>query len=226
MLPLRIIHFFLLSATFVAAAAALFLTAVLVYAAEPTTFTWRELQNGATIANETSSNAVSAEACVPIILDKAPVGIASVADYATEAVIAINSYDYLNWDEAIPVALNRYFTPGAANQYYGQFRRSRLLGTIRSSYYTVSAINIRPAMVIATSDIDGLRTWTVQVPVTLRYQQGVTTRDGGETVHSQNEVFTVIVYEQRPNRRNFRGVAINDISNQTVRVADDLDRLE
>lgn len=223
MAALRVIHFLLLSATLVAAAAAMFLTLVLVYAAEPNTFDWHELAADAPI---TDTQAASTLACEPIMLEQAPIGIASVADYATEAVIAINSYDYLNWDEAIPAALNRYFTPGAANQYYGQFQRSRLLQTIRNSYYTVSALTIRPAMVVATNNLDGLRTWTVQVPVTLRYQQGVTTRDGGLTVHDQNEVFIVTVYEQRPNTLNFRGVAINDISNETVRVVDDLDRLE
>lgn len=220
---LRVIHFLLLSVTLVATAAALFLTLVLVYAAEPNTFDWHELAGNAPIAD---TQGASVLVCEPIILDQAPIGIASVADYATEAVIAINSYDYLNWDEAIPASLNRYFTPGAANQYYGQFRRSRLLTTIRNSYYTVSALNIRPAMVVATNNLGELRTWTVQVPVTLRYQQGVTTQEGGETVHSQNEVFVVTVYEQRPNSMNYRGVAINDISNKTVRVVDDLDRLE
>lgn len=223
MKTLRVIHFMLLSATLVASAAAVFLTLVLVYAAEPNTFDWFELAGDGPIAG---GEEVSGFACEPIILNQAPIGIASVADYATEAVIAINSYDFLNWDEAIPAALNRYFTAGAANQYYRQFQRSGLLRTIRNSYYTVSALNIRPAMVVATNNVGDLRTWTVQVPVTLRYQQGVTTRDGGLTVHSQNEVFVVTVFEQRPNNLNFRGVAINDISNQTVRVVDNLDRLE
>lgn len=223
MKTIRVIHFVLLSATLVASAAAVFMTLVLVYAAEPNTFDWYELASDGPI---TGDEEVSGVACEPIILDQAPIGIASVADYATEAVISINSYDFLNWDEEIPAALNRYFTPGAANQYYSQFQRSRLLRTIRNNYYTVSALNIRPAMVVATNNVGGVRTWTIQVPVTLRYQQGVTTRDGGKTVHDQNEVFIVTVFEQPPNTLNFRGVAINNISNHTVRVVDSLDRLE
>jgi hypothetical protein len=218
---LRLLHTFLMLSCGLAALTAAFLTAVLVYTVQPVQFTWRAVENASD-----PQTANSTPACDPIIRDKAPVAIRSVAAFATEAVLALNSYDYLDWDQSIPDALNTYFTPAAARTYYAQFQRSRLLGTITDSYYTVSAINIRPAMVIATGYEDGLRSWTVQIPVTLRYQTGVTDLGGGSTVHSQNEVFTVTVLEERPNRRNYRGVAINAIATDTVRVVDDLDRLE
>lgn len=227
---LRLVHALLLLTCGVAAAAALFLTLALVYSVEPTSFVWRAIPAGSDIreANEIGEGATSASevACEPIILPRAAIGIGSVADFATEAVIAINTYDYLDWDSAIPNALNTYFTSRAARTYFYQFGRSRLLRTVQNSYYTVSALNIRPAMVVGTTDSADGRTWTVQVPVTLRYQTGVTTADGGRTAHDQTELFTVKILEQRPNRQNFRGVAINDITNETVRVIDDLDRLE
>lgn len=226
MLMLRLFHSMLLLTCVVAAAACCFLAYVLVYAVEPTEFSWRLVDGERPITEMASADVVSEYSCDPVILEQAPVALQSIADFATEAVIQANTYDYLNYDFAIPEATNTYFTPLAGRYYTALFERSRLLTTVQNSYYTVSAINIRPAMVIATGNTDGQRTWTVQVPVTLRYQTGVTNADGGDTAHSQNEVFTVTVLEQRPNRRNFRGVAINDISTETVRFVDDLDRLE
>lgn len=226
MFALRLLHTALLVTCGVAAAACCFLAYVLVYAVEPSEFEWRLVDGERPITEMASADVSSQHACDPVILDQAPIAIGSIADFATEAVIQANTYDYLNYDYAIPKATSTYFTPLAGRYYYALFERSRLLTTVQNSYYTVSAINIRPAMVIATNMVDGQRSWTVQVPVTLRYQTGVTNADGGTTAHSQNEVFTVTVLEQRPNRRNFRGVAINDISTETVRFVDDLDRLE
>ena len=80
-------------------------------------------------------------------------------------------------------------------------------------------------MVVASSQIDDARSWTVQVPVTVRYQTGVTNADGGATVQQQSEVFIVTVLEQRPSLDNYRGVAINDIAATGVENVDDLDRL-
>ena len=199
---------------------------MLVYSVDPAEFTWRLVDGERPIAEIANADDTSTEACEPVILERPPVAIESIADFATEAVIEVNSYDYLNWDQRIPEAVNTYFTPLAGRYYFALFKSSRLQQTITSSFYTVSAINIRPAMVVSTSMLDGQRTWVVQVPVTLRYQTGVTDAQGGNTAHSQNEIFTVTVLEQRPNRRNYRGVAINDIHNRTVRLVSDLDRLE
>ena len=224
-MALRLLHTTLLLCCVVAGLTSMFLAAVLVYATEPTAFTWRSVPPDLPF-EEAEAEGAASDACTPLILDRAPVAFKSVGDFATEAVLSVNSYDYLTWDQALPDALNTYFTPEAARTYYGQFGRSRLLRTVTDSYYTVSALSSRPAMVVASGQVEGVRSWTIQVPVTLRYQTGVTNREGGTTAHAQNEVFTVTVLEQRPNRQNFRGVAVNDITNETVRVLDDLDRLE
>lgn len=226
MAVLRFIHAGLIGLIVVTTLVISFFAYVLVYAVEPTTFSWHEVEVDH-ITNATGAEGVMGEeACDPIILAQAPIGLGSIADFATEAVIQINTYDYLNWDQAVPDALNTYFTPTAARVYNYLFERSRLLRTVQGSYYTVSATNIRPAMVTSTGTVDGQRTWTVQVPVTIRYQTGVTDAEGGQTAHAENEVFTLTILEQSPNRRNFRGVAINDITHDAVREVDDLDKLE
>lgn len=217
---LKLIHTILITTCSVVAMAVLFMTAVLVHATEPEDFVWQVSADG-----EEQQDSSADTGCVPIELDQSQIAIKSIADFATEAVLTINSYDYLNWDQAIPDGLDTYFTPAAARSYFAQFSSSRLLRTVTSSYYTVSATTARPAMVISTGSATGVRSWQVQIPITLRYQTGVTNAGGGSTVHSQNEVFTVTVLEQNPNAANFRGVAINDINNQTIRAVDDLDRL-
>lgn len=226
MAPLRLIHSILIASCMITATVIAFFTFVLVYTVEPSTFSWREVAIEHLANASGTEGLLGDEACEPIILAEAPIGLGSIADFATEAVIHINTYDYLNWDQAVPEALNTYFTPSAGRVYNRLFERSRLLRTVQNSYYTVSAINTRPAMVTHTATVDGRRTWTVQVPVTIRYQTGVTDADGGETAHAENEVFTLTILEQSPNRANFRGVAINDITHDAVRQIDDLDRLE
>lgn len=226
----RLIHTALLVCCVLAALSALFLSAVLVYATEPTTFTWRVIadeaaSDGMVLSEVADPMSLGEPACEPIILARAPIAVQSIADFATEAVIAVNTYDYLNWDQALPKALNTFFTPVSARTYFGQFSRSGLLRTVTDSYYTVSALSSRPAMVVASAQTEGVRSWTVQVPITVRYQTGVTNADGGNTVQEQQEVFVVTVLEQRPSSVNFRGVAINDISNEGISNVDDLDRL-
>jgi len=217
-MTLRAVYFFLMACCGIVAATTLFLSAVLVYAVEPEEFTWR-------VSPTTGETARAQDACAPIVLDQPAVALRSISQFATKAVLSVNTYDYLDWDQAIPEALNTYFTAAAARAYLADFRRSRLLGTVTDSYYTVTAITIRPAMVIETGFANGVRSWTVQIPVMIRYQTGVTNAGGGTTAHTQNEVFTVVVIEQRPTQLNYRGVAINSITNRTVRVADELDRL-
>lgn len=217
---LKLCHTLLMTTCGMVGTAVLFLSAVLVYGVEPEEFLWQVGSAEAGVQGEAGS------ACVPIVLDQPQIAIKSIADFATEAVLTINSYDYLNWDQSIPEGLNTYFTPGAARAYFAQFSNSWLLYTVTSSYYTVSATTAKPAMVISSGVEGDVRNWQVQIPLTLRYQTGVTNAGGGTTVHEQTEVFTVTVLEQRPNAQNFRGVAINDITNQTVRAVDDLDRLQ
>lgn len=225
MLP-RLAHAALRTCCIISALSVLVLTLVLVYATEPTHFTWRAISGHEAVGSAAEVLLDGEDACDPIILARAPIGLPSIADFATEAVLAINSYDYLGWDRDLPAALNTYFTPSAARSYFAQFSRSGLLRTVTSSYYTVSALSVRPAMVVASSQVEGVRSWTVQVPITVRYQTGVTNADGGATVQAQHEVFVVTVLEQRPDQQNFRGVAINDISTLRVPTLDELDRLE
>lgn len=209
---LRSVHVVLMATVCIAAIVLLFLTFVLVFVTEPDRFVWVK----------DSSDDV---ACSPVILDEPAIGLVTVAEFARDAVIEINSYDYLNWDTVIPAALNAYFAPAAARNYMRGFERSRLLANVRDSYFTVAAIATRPPMVVSTYTISGRRAWDVQIPVQIFYQTGAVTLAGGETQRTQNEVFTVTVVEQAPSRESFRGVAVDGITTTRVRVVDDLDRI-
>lgn len=106
-MTLRAVYFFLMACCGIVAATTLFLSAVLVYAVEPEEFTWR-------VSPTTGETARAQDACAPIVLDQPAVALRSISQFATEAVLSVNTYDYLDWDQAIPEALNTYFTAAAA----------------------------------------------------------------------------------------------------------------
>ncbi len=212
MTSLRSLHIILMAAVAITTVVLLFLTFVLVFVTEPDRFVW-------------AHDGTGEEVCRPVVLETPAIGLVTVAEFARDAVIEINSYDFLNWDAEIPAALNAYFTPAAARNYLRGFERSRLLANVRESYFTVSAISTRPPMVVATYAVSGRRAWDVQIPVQIFYQTGAVTLAGGETQRTQHEVFTVTVVEQAPSRENFRGVAVDGITTTRVRVVDDLDRI-
>lgn len=225
---MRMIYYLLLASCGVAGAANVVMTISLAYATEPVEFTWATDTAPDSTASgflEVADPSTLRAACEPIILDAPPISYRTVADFATEAVLAVNTFDYLDWDNQLPEALNRYFAPNASRLYLGQFERSALLRTIQSNYYTVSALSLRPGIVVSESDIPGRRQWTVQVPIRIYYQTGAVAVAGATTDETQDQVFTVTVIELPPTPRNYRGVGVESIANTRVREVDDLDRL-
>lgn len=223
---MRTLYFLLLASCGAAGLAILMMVLTLAFSTEPVLYTW------ATDRDENSAGgfAVAGEgelrpACAPISLEQPMINYRTVAEFATEAVIAVNTFDYLDWDRQIPEALGRYFTPRAGRIYLYQFERSTLLDSIRDNYYTVSALSLRPALVVSEVDIPGEREWTVQVPVRLYYQTGVATLSGGRTDATQDQVFTVTITERPPTDQNYRGVGVRSIANTRIRQTDELDRL-
>lgn len=228
---MRAIQYILTGACFLGGVSILFLSLVTVYAVEPVEFTWGTDHRSAgeerldDIEGEVAASEIT-PLCEPRFLDQPSISYATIAKFATDAVLAINSYDYLNWDQAIPAALNQYFTPAAARSYYNQFSRSNLLRTIQSSYYTVSALVVRPPIVTSsTKGLTGPREWEVQVPVTLYYQTGASTIEGGTTANKQTQIFSVRVIEQPPTQENFRGVGVVGFTTSAVRSLTELEAM-
>lgn len=223
---MRYLYYLLLASCGASGLAILLFGLTLGYATAPVAFIWAAPESGQvrSVADAAAADDLVV-ACEPITLDRPPINYRTIAEFATEAVIAVNTLDYLEWDQQLPTALNRYFEPRAARLYLAQFERSSLLGSIRSNYYTVSALPLRPALVVSEVTIPGVREWTVQVPLRIYYQTGVATLTGGQTDAEQDQVFTVTIVELPPRADNYRGVGVRSIANTRIRQTDELDRL-
>lgn len=223
---MRALYFLLLASCGAAGLAILAMVLTLAFSTEPVVYTWATDRDEITVGGFAAAGEGDLRpVCAPISLDQPTISYRSVAEFATEAVLAVNTFDYLDWDRQIPEALGRYFTPRAGRIYIYQFERSTLLDSIRDNYYTVSALSLRPALVVSEVNIPGEREWTVQVPIRLYYQTGVATLSGGRTDATQDQVFTVTITERPPTDQNYRGVGVRSIANTRIRQTDELDRL-
>lgn len=214
------VRFLLLSGLATSSVVALGLAAVLVYGMEPIEFRWAVETDASKVARDGDPDAVPvfSPSCTPGVLDRPQVSFRSIGQFATEAVLALNNYDYLDWDEVLPEVLDRYFDPRARQVYLSAFSRSQLLRRIEANYFTVSALTVRPAIVVSLDETRGDgREWTVQVPVQLYYQTGARTVSGAKTSGRDTAVFTLRVVEQAPNPKNYRGIAVLDISSDATR---------
>lgn len=223
---MRALYFLLLASCAAAGLAIFVMVLTLAYSTEPVAHTWATDRQGETVGGfAVAGEGELVAACTPIHLERPSISYRTIADFATEAVIAVNSFDYLDWDRQLPEALNRYFTPRAGQIYLAQFGRSSLLNSIKNNYYTVTALSLRPGVVVSEIDIPGQREWTVQVPIRIYYQTGIATLTGGRTDATQDQVFTVTVVEVPPSDQNFRGVGVRSVANTRIRQTDELDRL-
>lgn len=225
---MRTVYYLLIACCAVAGVAIVLMTFTLAYNTEPVEFTWvtdSDPDSTASGFSEVADPSTLRTTCTPIFLDVPPISYQTVADFATEAVIAVNTFDYLDWDAQLPEALNRYFGPRASRIYLYQFKQSALLRSIVSNFYTVSTLSLRPALVVSEIDIPGERQWVVQVPVRVYYQTGAVSVNGARTDAKRDQIFTVTVVELPPTELNFRGVGVLSMANTRVREVDELDRL-
>jgi hypothetical protein len=202
---------------FFGAFTALFMNWVTLYKQDPVEFSW------VTTGHSGSSEVV----CNAVVLDRPIVSTKAVTDFARDAVLSLNDFTYLSWDVALPEALDRYFTPYAAEIYFKDFSNSKLLAQVQKNYYRSSSISTYPSVLASEVDIAGRREWVVQVPVTINYSTGsVQLFDvsgkrretaASRTRRSVYQVYTVRLIEQLPTHKNFRGVAVVDMSSVSVR---------
>lgn len=158
------------------------------------------------------------ESCPAIELKSPIYADRGIASFAGEAVIEINDYDYLSWDTQLPSALNEYFTPDAARQYYRQFEQSGLLNAVQENYYTIVAQIVRQPVVVTTNTLEEQKVWTVELIAEIYYLTGANTIDGLRSTDDgrQYQLYTVTLIEQPPVNGNYRGVAINSISSRSL----------
>lgn len=174
---------------------------------DPTEFHWATISDDGQVQVE----------CEAEVLPHANIELDAISRFAVDAVINANSYNYLSWDKVVPITLDAYFAPRAAQVYLDIFSQSQLLRVVQKNYFESTAVSTFPAVITSEGKATGgRRTWTVQVPATVFFTVGAA-RDGRPNVEQTvHQIFTVEMIEQRPTPENFRGMAITGMSSKRV----------
>jgi|JRYH01.1.fsa_nt_gb hypothetical protein len=206
---LHFLRSFLLFANMIVIPSTAILGWALAYGVEPVDFRW--IRSAQSIDGGTTE---FAQVCEPHVLSKPLYSRQALATFAAEAVVDLNNFDYLNWDQVLAPATERYMTPQAARLYMNAFRQGRLRAGIQREYLSVSAQLSSPAIITSESRFGTTRSWQVQVPVEIFYGSGARTVQGVKTRRemTQNFVYSLRLVEQSPSRKNYRGVAISEIT--------------
>lgn len=144
---------------------------------------------------------------LPLVpLDKPNMSQALVADFALEAVRALNTYDYINWISQFNEA-QRYFSPQGWKAFDAELQGVATMKAVESRKMVVS---VRP-----TGDVrvvwegvapNGTYVWKVEVPVSIKYTAHIDMQ-GGSGGNKQEGVATLTL-SRVPTTNNPRGIAI------------------
>lgn len=120
-------------------------------------------------------NITFAEAKLPCICAASKVPISqpnmdtnSVLVWANTAVIAANSYDFINYRKQLQDA-STFFTPKGWKSYIAAFKKSNNLSIVIKNKLVVSAVATGAPVLLTSGLISGVFTWKVQMPILITY---------------------------------------------------------
>ena len=107
---------------------------------------------------------------VPLIpLNMPNVSQAALLEWVNTAVISVNTYDFVNYRDQLQKA-SEYFTPEGWEAYLESLKASRNLNAVVEKKLVVSAFAKKAPSVVRSGSLDGVFTWTIQIPITVVYQ--------------------------------------------------------
>lgn len=125
-----------------------------------------------------------------------------ITQWATEAIVAANNWNFANYRESLQAACNRYFTPAGCQEYRDALIRIGNLESVKAKRLTVRAVVVKPP-VILNKVLQGQTqrfTWHLQMEVLISYLSSAEQT-------TQNLIVTVVVI-RRPLTEYEQGVGI------------------
>jgi len=114
---------------------------------------------------------------IPLIpLDRPNLSSQDVLQWASEAVIAVNSYDFVNFRSAFQ-ASEKYFTSPGWDSFMKALSTSKNLETVQNKKIVVSAVLSGAPIITNRYVIHGRYTWKLQLPMVVSYQSQSETID-------------------------------------------------
>jgi len=107
---------------------------------------------------------------IPLIpLNQPNLGSKAVLQWASEAVISVYSYNFVNFRKSFEGS-RKYFTDVGWRSYMTALEQSKNLETVQKEKLVVSAVLTGAPIVTNQSEVGGRYTWWVQMPVLVTYQ--------------------------------------------------------
>jgi hypothetical protein len=125
-----------------------------------------------------------------------------ITQWATEAIVAANNWNFADYREALQAACNRYFTPAGCQEYRDALIRIGNLESVKTKRLTVRAVVVKPPLIL-NKVLQGQTqrfTWQMQMEVLIRYLSS-------SEQTTQNLRVTVVVV-RRPLTETEQGVGI------------------
>jgi len=135
-------------------------------------------------------------------LDEPSLSDERVTQWATEAIVAANHWNFADYREALQAACNRYFTPAGCQEYRDALIRIGNLESVKTKRLTVRAVVVKPPIIL-NKVIQGQTqrfAWHLQMEVLLSYLSSAEQT-------AQPLIVTVVVVRRAPSETE-QGVGI------------------
>jgi hypothetical protein len=125
-----------------------------------------------------------------------------ITQWATEAVLQANNWNFADYREALQAACNRYFTPAGCQEYRDALIRIGNLESVKTKRLTVRAVVVKPPLILnkVLQDQTQRFTWQMQMEVLISYLSSAEQT-------AQSLIVTVVVV-RRPLAEYEQGVGI------------------
>lgn len=142
--------------------------------------------------------------CKATTQDLSQVHHATLAQFAQEAAIALNSYDFLNYRRSLTATSEKYLTPHGRDQYFNALEETGLIETIKKNFFVVSSFVTDPPQLRDKGIKAGVPFWNIEVPIRIWYA-------AGQQRIQEDRVLTITVIKTDPSAQNPHGIAIDNI---------------
>jgi intracellular multiplication protein IcmL len=129
---------------------------------------------------------------------------ATLAQFAQEAAVELNSYDFLNYRRSLTATTEKFLTPKARDQYFSALSETGLIETIKKNFFVVHSFVTDPPQLRDKGVKAGVSFWNIEVPITIWYV-------AGQQRIPENRVLTMTVVNADPSPQNPTGIAIDNI---------------
>jgi len=146
---------------------------------------------------------------VPLIPLRMPnISQAYLMQWVNTAVVAVNTYDFVNYRDQLQKASD-YFTQEGWAAYLESLKASRNLNAVVEKKLVVSAFAKRSPVIVRSGILDGIFTWTIQIPITVVYQSA--------NASSQQDLVVALTIKRISTLTNPNGIGItNYIADQST----------